>query len=78
MSIPVLCYECGEYLGSSFELVKTAIQGFNNQEVIPNTIYDIDKIDNESKPIKHILDAMLITNICCRKSIVGYFNFNQF
>ena len=80
MTTPILCYECGEYLGVVFEFIDTAKHGFY-KDIFSKTTVDIDKVDlsgNAAQPIGFILDAAQITKICCRKCFIGYVDFNQY
>jgi DNA-directed RNA polymerase subunit N (RpoN/RPB10) len=80
MAVPHLCYECGEYLGSLFEFINIAKQGFY-KEITQKSNVDIDKIDlngSVAEPIGFILDAVKLNKICCRKCIIGYVDFNQY
>jgi DNA-directed RNA polymerase subunit N (RpoN/RPB10) len=80
MTTPVLCYECGEYLGSLFEFVNTAKQGYY-KEILQKTTIDVDKADlngNISASIGFILDAANLKKTCCRKCFIGYVDFSQY
>jgi DNA-directed RNA polymerase subunit N (RpoN/RPB10) len=80
MTTPILCYECGEYLGSVFEFINTAKNGFY-KTIFEKSSVNIDKIDlsgNTAQPIGFILDAAQIKNICCRKCLISYVDFTQY
>ena len=80
MTIPILCYECGNDLGEIFEFVNYARQGFTMSEMKLNTV-DIDKVElnpNIAKPIGFILDAVNIDKICCRTHLIGYVDCNKY
>ena len=80
MATPTLCYECGEYLGSVFEFINAAKQGYY-KELTDNTYIDVDKIEisgNVAKSIDFILDAAQINKICCRKMFISYVDFTQY
>ena len=80
MAAPILCYECGNDIGSIFQFTNLAIKGFYKKELDKLNI-DVEKMDihpSAAKPIKFILDAVELNNICCRKSIIGYVDFAQY
>lgn len=77
MASPILCYECGNDIGTIFEFTRLAIHGYYKNEL---SNVDIDKMGihpTANKPIGFILDAVDLKNICCRKSIIGYVDFNR-
>jgi len=80
MACPILCFECGELIGPIFEFINFAKQGFFKED-IKNTNVNIDNVGLNPyviKPIGFILDAVNLNNICCRKTILGYIDYNQF
>jgi DNA-directed RNA polymerase subunit N (RpoN/RPB10) len=80
MSSFILCPECGENLGEVYEFINVAKQGFYKSD-IPNILKKenpekIEITSNVTKPIGFIMDAVGITNICCRTHVLGVTNFN--
>ena len=76
----ILCPECSECLGEVYEFINLAKQGYYQTE-LKKEGKDInpEKLQlcpNISKPIGFIMDAVGITNICCRMHILGVTNFD--
>jgi hypothetical protein len=80
MSSFILCPECNENLGEVSEFINIAKQGY--YKTILNEVLKTEKPDkvelcaNVTKPIGFIMDAVGITNICCRTHILGTTNFS--
>lgn len=76
----ILCPECSFCLGEIYEFVNLAKQGYY-KKTLEKTLEktNVNKLEicpNVSKPIGFILDAVGVTNLCCRMHILGITNFN--
>jgi DNA-directed RNA polymerase subunit N (RpoN/RPB10) len=77
----ILCPECSFCLGEIFEFIDLAKQGYY-KSTMKKTFNDVnpEKLEicpNISKPIGFIMDAVGVTNICCRMHILGVTNFDK-
>jgi len=76
----ILCPECSFCLGEIYEFVILAKQGYYKktlEKTLENTSPETLEIcPNISKPIGFILDAVGVTNLCCRMHILGITNFD--
>lgn len=77
----ILCPECCENLGEVRDFINLAKQGYYKSTIKKE--FDTIKPDkllicpNISKPIGFILDAVGLTNLCCRMHILGETNFDK-
>ena len=80
MSGFILCPECCENIGEVSDFIHIAKQGY--YQTLKKKIKDIDykKLDicsDITEPIGFILDAVGLTNICCRMHVLGATNFDS-
>lgn len=77
----ILCPECQFNLGEVSEFIELAKQGYYKSE-LKKKLAEInpEKLElcpNVSKPIGFIMDAVGVTNICCRMHILGMTKFDH-
>ena len=77
----ILCPECGECLGELYEFINLVRQGYY-KSIAPKSDKDIlpEKLElcpNISTPIGFILDAVDLTNLCCRMHMLGVTYFDK-
>jgi DNA-directed RNA polymerase subunit N (RpoN/RPB10) len=76
----ILCPECSENIGEVCDFIQFAKQGYYQtlkkefSEVLPEKLVICPDI---TKPIGFILDAVGLTNLCCRMHILGTTNFDN-
>lgn len=77
----ILCPECSENIGEVCEFIHLAKQGYyqTNMKKIFTEIKPekLELCPDISKPIGFIMDAVGLTNICCRMHILGMTNFDK-
>lgn len=77
----ILCPECAFNLGEVAEFIDLAKQGYyksNLKKSLSNINPDkLELCSNISKPIGFIMDAVGVTNICCRMHILGMTKFDH-
>lgn len=77
----ILCPECSFCLAEVYEFIDLAKQGYY-KSLLKNELNEIspEKLEicpDISKPIGFIMDAVGVTNICCRMHILGVTNFDK-
>ena len=81
MSGFILCPECSCNLGEVTEFVILAKQGYYKSTMKKTfSEFKADKLElcpNVAKPIGFIMDAVGITNMCCRMHMLGITKFDK-
>jgi DNA-directed RNA polymerase subunit N (RpoN/RPB10) len=77
----ILCPECSFCLGEVYEFIDLAKQGYY-KSVLKKTLDEVspenlELCPNISKPIGFIMDAVGVTNMCCRMHVLGVTNFDK-
>ena len=74
MVFPVLCFECGNDIGSFYRFFKATKMHFYS-DIIKNTPVRINKINSNPDllpSVDFILKALGLNLICCRKIMISY------
>lgn len=77
----ILCPDCGENLGEIYDFIDIARQGYIKKVISTSKEYknfSPDKMalnSNVIPPIGEIMDAVELSNTCCRVHILGYSDF---